>query len=127
MKVELKVINFVQYPGARYRVHGPDSGEYFRDDVLMSWIGTHGCGIIINFNGAPGYPSIFLEEVFGGAVREGIPPKTLFRIIDGSIFDDCLDVKEEILRYIKDADDNRLIVVNRQLRQGYLYRPKCSD
>lgn len=109
MRVELKVVNFVPYPGARYRVHGPDSGEYFRDDVLMSWIGMYGCGFIINFNDAPGYPSIFLEEVFGGAVREGISSKTLFRIIDGSIFDDCLDVKGEILRYIKDADDNRLM------------------
>lgn len=101
--VTLKVSTYTRYPGARYRNMGPGSGEGFRDDHLIPWIKLHGSNFIIDFRECYGYPSGFLEEIFGGSIRHGINPEALIDIINNSNFDTYPEIKEEILGYIQDA------------------------
>ena len=63
---------FSRFPAGRYRSDGPYSGERFRDDFLLPALqaasknGTH---VVVELDGVLGYSSSFLEEVFGGVVR----------------------------------------------------------
>lgn len=56
-------------PGARYKHLGPNSGEDFRQRFLLEPL-RQGKTVIVNLDGVRGYGSSFLEEAFGGAVRE---------------------------------------------------------
>ena len=70
----------VRHPGPRYREQGACSGEEFRDDVLIPRAreaAARGQTLRIELEDAEfGYPTGWLEEVFGGLVREmpGITP-----------------------------------------------------
>ena len=60
--------NFSDVPAGRYKTDGPNSGERFRNDLLMPALQTgEKVGVILD--GAEGYGSSFLEEAFGGLVR----------------------------------------------------------
>ena len=66
--------DFSRYPGGRLLTDGLYSGERFRKEYLLPVLksGEHAK---IKFDGARGYGSSFLEEAFGGLVREeGIEP-----------------------------------------------------
>lgn len=99
---EIKVLDFSEYPGARYKSLGPHSGEEFRDDVLIPAIKT-GEKIFINFDGVFGYGSSFLEEVFGGLIRYGINARIISDILDNSISNDDEEIINEIRSYVRDA------------------------
>lgn len=60
---------FSKLPGARYIRLGPNSGELFRQKFLIEPLRL-GKSIIVELDGVRGYGSSFLEEAFGGAVRE---------------------------------------------------------
>lgn len=64
--------NFTPYPTGRYRKFGDGSGEEFRDDHLIPALNSFGL-VIVDLDGARGYPASFLEEAFGGLIRAGIP------------------------------------------------------
>lgn len=55
---------FSKFPGGRFRVHGPKSGEEFRDDVLLPLLQEFN-HITIDLTGASGFGSSFLDESFG--------------------------------------------------------------
>lgn len=59
---------FSRYPGGRFRSISDNSGEEFRDDLLIPEIKKGGT-VIVDLDGVVGYGSSFLEEVFGGIVR----------------------------------------------------------
>jgi hypothetical protein len=61
--------DFTHYPGGRHRKHGKFSGEEFRDDFLVPALHTYE-RVIVDLDGVEGYASSFLEEAFGGLVRE---------------------------------------------------------
>jgi hypothetical protein len=63
--------DFTEFPGGRYREDGEFSGEQFRDDVLIPALADHDRVVVI-LDGTAGYPSSFLEEAFGGLIRNGI-------------------------------------------------------
>lgn len=72
---------YTAFPGGRYREDGPWSGERFRQDYLIPRLRSviADCGrIVIDLDGC-GLAASFLEEVFGGLVRESpdIDPETL--------------------------------------------------
>ena len=100
--MEIKVIEFSEFPGARYKHLGPYSGEAFRDDVLIPAIKTDE-DISVNFDGVFGYGSSFLEEVFGGMIRKGIPPALVIGIVSRSISNDDPDLINEIKLYVNEA------------------------
>lgn len=70
--IKIKVVeDFSPSPGGRFKKDGPYSGEQFREEVLKPALGKNE-EILIDLDGAFGYPSSFLEEAFGGLVRNGI-------------------------------------------------------
>ena len=63
--------DFSDTPGARYCSDGPFSGEEFREKMLMPLFEDEldNGKILIDLDGAEGYPPSFLEEAFGGLAR----------------------------------------------------------
>lgn len=58
------VKQFSRFPGGRLKVHGPKSGEEFREEFLMPLIKK--CDeVTIDLTGAVGYGASFLDESFG--------------------------------------------------------------
>lgn len=60
---------FTKMPGGRYVRLGPFSGELFRNNFLVGPLRS-GKTVVVELDGVRGYGSSFLEEAFGGVVRE---------------------------------------------------------
>ena len=60
--------DFTPTPGGRFRANGENSGEEFRDSILIPAL-EHSKHITVYLDGAVGYAGSFLEEAFGGLVR----------------------------------------------------------
>lgn len=68
---------FSDDPAGRYYDDGPNSGQRFREECLVPLLKS-GASLVILLDGANGYPSSFLEEAFGGLVRDyNYTPKEL--------------------------------------------------
>ncbi|MCM1961990.1 STAS-like domain-containing protein [Acinetobacter pittii] len=63
---------FYRRPSGRYRIHGTYTGEAFREDILLPRLKSlkEGEKFIIDFSGVSMNGSSFLEEAFGGLVRD---------------------------------------------------------
>ncbi len=64
---------FSRYLGGRYQSDGSFSGEDFRKSILIPMVekSLEDQEVInINFDGVAGIPTSFLEEAFGGLIRE---------------------------------------------------------
>ena len=61
--------DFSKNPSGRYIKDGKTSGEVFLKNVLLPAVNTHDL-VEIDFDGVRGYGSSFLEEAFGGFIRE---------------------------------------------------------
>ena len=75
MKTEINVgRDFSPVPAGRRKEDGPFSGESFRERFLTDAI-RNNVKVTVDLSGTEGYGSSFLEEAFGGLVRElGLPP-----------------------------------------------------
>lgn len=65
--------DFSRIPGPRYVSEGKFSGEQFRKEVLVLKVKAameSGSEILIDLDGVSGYGTSFLEESFGGLIRE---------------------------------------------------------
>lgn len=61
--------DFSPNPAGRYDTDGPFSGQAFREQLL--WPAIQKCDeVTVDLDGARGFGSSFLEEAFGGLVRE---------------------------------------------------------
>ncbi len=101
IKVLISIANdFSRFPAGRYSKDGPFSGEDFRSRILQPHL-DKGETIEINFDGALGYGSSFLEEAFGGLVRNGYVMSDLLRRLVLQSTDDTLIA--EVQHYIKSA------------------------
>lgn len=105
--MKVKTINianeFSKVPYGRYPDDGDYSGERFRNEYLVPSLNDYD-KVIIELDGARGYGSSFLDEAFGGLIRE--------KIISKSDLLDKLEIRSkyesyklEIDSYISDADD----------------------
>ena len=94
--------DFSRYPAGRYLSDGPYSGEKFRDEFLIPAIES-GKHVVIEFDGARGYGSSFLEEAFGGCVRKGYTPERVLASFEFVASD--ASIVDEITDYIKHARD----------------------
>jgi hypothetical protein len=72
---------FGRFPGGRYRTDGDLSGEQFRQDVLLPALQRDDELVTIALDDVAGLPASFLEEAFGGLVRQGYSPAELRRRI----------------------------------------------
>ncbi|EGH99459.1 STAS-like domain-containing protein [Pseudomonas syringae] len=62
--------DFTKMPCVRMRGDGKKSGEEFRDDILLPALRTNR-KVTVDLDGVLTLGSSFLEEAFGGLVREG--------------------------------------------------------
>ncbi len=62
--------DFSDVPAGRYRKDGQFSGERFRQEFLVKSLRKSGEKIVVILDGVEGYGSSFLDEAFGGLVRD---------------------------------------------------------
>ena len=103
--------NFNEFPAGRIPDDGPNSGQRFRDELLAPALKDaikNKYKLEIDLDGTMGYGSSFLDEAFGGLIREHHLSKdeilNHIKIIDSRIIYEKLAVKyitEEQLRSIK--------------------------
>jgi len=103
----INVSDFTEFPGPRFEKHGPFSGERFRREILLNAIAENAGNICINLDGVIGYGSSFLEEAFGGLIRDGIPDEIARQIAENIVSDTDPSLKLEIQNYIQDAIANK--------------------
>ncbi|MCH2164341.1 MAG: STAS-like domain-containing protein [Marinovum sp.] len=82
MAQTIKIVeDFHPYPAGRYPADGEGNGTSFREKFLVPAL-KEKREVIIDLDGAPGYPVSFLEEAFGGLVREGFSPEAIRQWIE---------------------------------------------
>jgi hypothetical protein len=105
--------DFSRTPGGRYIGDGPASGELFRNRVLAPRL-TEGVRtgkkVVVLLDGVRGYLSSFLEEAFGGLVREcGFTQSELSRVLEIRANDPFYEpYKRLALRYISEAREKAI-------------------
>lgn len=113
MAIMIKVAtDFSETPGARFTTQGDYTGQEFRRTILIPAVKEAketGEKIVIDLDGTYGYPPSFLEEAFGGLVRE-FPDEDFSNMFEFITFDEP-SLVEKIAKYIKngnaDADPRR--------------------
>ncbi len=98
--------DFSRIPGARYPEEGDFSGKEFRENVLFPALQEaikNNVKLIVDLDGTAGLGTSFLEESFGGLIRENhvIYEDLKDRLI--IISNEDPDYKEEVNSYIDDA------------------------
>ena len=95
--------DFARYPFGRYVDDGPYSGQRFREEFLAPALERDSNEITVVLDGAIGMGSSFLEEAFGGLVRQGFDRDEVARRIRISSSRDGTKMSE-IARYIAEAE-----------------------
>jgi STAS-like domain of unknown function (DUF4325) len=97
--------DFTRFPAGRFIKNGDTSGEAFREKYLIPHIQS-GEEILVELDGVVGYGSSFLEEAFGGLVRQTrIPATEILKKM--KLFSKDPALISEIKGYIKDADSSK--------------------
>ena len=96
--------HFSPYPAGRVKDDGPDSGERFRQDFLVPAVKAGG-PIEVDIDGTDGYQTSFLEEAFGGLIRNGYISKDelLQRLVIINNDENYKIYKELIYQFIQEA------------------------
>lgn len=85
--------DFSPFPGGRYPEDGDFSAEEFRKKFLIPTIESHpNEKIILDLDGGEGYGTSFLEEAFGGLIRDGYSKEDIYN---------TFDIKSEYKSYIR--------------------------
>ncbi len=97
---------FARIPGARSRDDGPASGEEFRETLLAPKLRLaleSGEKLVVDMDGTAGFAASFLEEAFGGLLREsGFTIQEVERHLVVLSPEDPL-VEQRIRRYVRAA------------------------
>lgn len=91
---------FSREPFGRDEKDGPYNGKAFREKFLKPSL-NKGEKIILNFDGAEGYGSSFLDHAFAGLIRDGYTFSTVKELIE-FISEDDPSVIDEINEYLED-------------------------
>jgi|SRR5580704_15020178 hypothetical protein len=105
--------DFSRTPGGRYISDGPFSGELFRDRFLVPALREareSGQRVVVLLDGTRGYLSSFLEEAFGGLVRNcGFTQEELRRLLEIKSIDPYYETYKLLAkRYIADAREKAI-------------------
>lgn len=98
MKI-IRVSDRYPCPGPRFKKLGPGSGEDFREWIEKEL--KNSSQLTINLDGTEGYGSSFLEESFGGLIRNGYSPNLIKSI--QLISEEEPELISEIGEYINEA------------------------
>lgn len=110
-KIKIKIArDFTSTPGSRYIKEGLHSGELFRDTILFPKLEEaikKELKVEVDLDGTAGYGTSFLEETFGGLVRE---KNMEIEVINKHL--ELISKEEEYLiedihHYIQDAEAKR--------------------
>ena len=101
--------DYSETPGGRFRNKGDSSGEAFREDLLRPKYleaKKNNQDLIVDLDGGYGYSTSFLEEAFGGLVRDLKDPdiKKIIKFVsieEPSLIDQVKKYIEDELRKIK--------------------------
>ena len=105
MKPEYTIVvaDYTDMPIGRNELDGPKNGADFRDRYLIPALKEYEI-VNVDFNGTLGTTPSFLEEVFGGAVRNKyITGQELMR--RAPVVYKFQSVKNNVKKYIKEAED----------------------
>lgn len=109
--IELNIVtDFSRTPGVRYKSEGPFSGEEFRTRVLLPKCKqalSAKCKLKVVLDGTAGLGTSFLEESFGGLIRED--NLNYSELINTMFFvsEENPDYIDEIKEYMKDAYERK--------------------
>ena len=93
--------DFTKFPGGRFPEDGEFSGQEFRENFLIPAY-LSGLATTIDFDGTRGYGSSFLEEAFGGIIRQlKISSEDFFKIF--TLKSSRPSLIEEVTLYINNA------------------------
>jgi hypothetical protein len=68
-KIKIRIAtDFSKVPAGRYVTDGNVSGQVFREKMLVPAL-SQGAHVVVDLDGTEGYGSSFLEESFGGLIR----------------------------------------------------------
>jgi hypothetical protein len=99
--------DFSKTPGPRYESEGPYSGELFRRKHLLPLVAEavrENKKLTVDLDGTAGYGTSFLEEAFGGLVREdGYSASELGRLL-ALISEEESYLADDIHEYIAEAE-----------------------
>src|SRR5690554_2691324 len=101
----VKVRDFSVTPGSRYKDEGPHSGEEFREnflEVAFKDALSSKTKLIVDLDETIGYGTSWLEEVFGGLVRNGYNVDDINKYLD-FVSDEEPYLIEDIKEYIYNA------------------------
>lgn len=71
--IYLKVLDFSEYPGPRFKSQGDSSGEEYFESILkpnFEKVITDSTKLFVDLDGTAGYASSFIDEAFGKLVME---------------------------------------------------------
>lgn len=97
---------FSREPFGRTDKDGKFNGTKFRTTFLSPPL-REGKSIILNFDGAEGYGSSFLEESFGGLIREGFSLSDIKQKISFISTEDP-SIVDEINEYLEDESKRQI-------------------
>lgn len=107
--IEIKIARDFSYtPGPRYIEEGKNSGEKFRQEILTAAFQkaiSEDKKVIVDLDETDGYGTSFLEESFGGLIRnDGIPYNEIIDRLE-IISKEEEYLKDDVYEYLKDAHD----------------------
>lgn len=102
-------VDFSKLPGEIDELHGTNTGEKFRNNYLIpvyDYCLVRDENLNINFCNSHGYAASFLEEAFGGMVRNGYDGKQMLRKMNFKTEEEPL-LEDSIVEYIIEAIKNK--------------------
>ena len=110
-EIVLKIAtDFSRTPGVRYETEGEFSGEKFRKELLLPKCEealSKKCKLRVVLDGTAGLGNSFLEESFGGLIRENDIDYHLLMNTLELVSEENPDYIEEIKDYLKDAYERK--------------------
>lgn len=103
-------VDFSRTPGARKPEEGPFPGVEFRNNILYPKLIEaiqDGEELLVDLDGVAGYGTSFLEESFGGLIREnGVSYNDILKTLKFKSNEDPTYV-DEIKQYLHEANINK--------------------
>ena len=107
-KMKLKISSeFHKAPGPRYRSEGNHSGEEFRTTILCPRVREaldKKVQLLIDLDGTYGFGTSFLEEAFGGLIRNDKFSLWELNSVLSFVSEEEPDLIDEVMTYMKEAD-----------------------
>ena len=109
MKIKI-ASTFTTAPGPRNISEGKFSGEQFRKDFLLPKVREaceQKCLLTVDLDGTSGYGTSFLEESFGGLIRENNLSLATLNSVLRFVSQEEPDLLAEIREYMEDAEKEK--------------------